>query len=132
MYKCTRCSAQLRFPRYNNFLTLLDSRTGRCGEWANCFTGLCRALGHDTRFVHDWTDHVWTECYIRDEKRWVHLDPCENTYDAPKLYEKGWGKKLTYVVAFSIDEVVDVTERYIMSKPVNRMRRDKVPENWLE
>jgi len=63
-YQCTRCMISIRFPRYNNPLKLIESRTGRCGEWANCFTAMCRALGHDSRFVMDWTDHVWTECFI--------------------------------------------------------------------
>ena len=51
--------------------------------------------------------------------------------DAPRMYEKGWGKKLNYVIAISNEEVVDVTERYILNKQTNRMRRDKVPEKWL-
>jgi len=124
LYRCKTCSTDIRFPRYNNVQTLIMERNGRCGEWANCFTGLCRALGHDTRFILDFTDHIWTEVYIKKEQRWVHMDPCENAYDSPKMYEQGWGKKLTYILAFSVDEVVDVTDRYILSKITNRMRRD--------
>ena len=112
-------------------MTLLETRTGRCGEWANCFTALCVALDHDARFVMDWTDHVWTEVFILQTQKWTHLDSCENAFDTPKLYEGGWGKKLNYVVAFSKDEVVDVTNRYVVNRMMNRMRRTLVPEQWL-
>ena len=43
---------------------------------------------------------VWSEA----EARWLHVDPGE-TVDQPLVYEAGWGKKLTYVIAFSKDEV---------------------------
>jgi peptide-N4-(N-acetyl-beta-glucosaminyl)asparagine amidase len=56
---------------------------------------------------------------------------CEAAFDISKVYEIGWGKKLTYILAFSNVEVVDVTPRYILSKVNNRMRRDLVPEQWL-
>jgi len=131
-YMCSGCNTEVRFPRYNQVIKLLDTRNGRCGEWANCFTGIVRALGHEVRIAHDWTDHVWTEAWIVTENRWVHMDPCENAYDAPKMYEKGWGKKLTYIVAISSKEVVDVTPRYVVSLQANRLRRDLVPEDWLK
>ena len=59
------------------------------------------------------------------------MDPCENAFDSPHLYEKGWGKKLNYVIGFSNEEVVDVSRRYAVNPKMNRMRKDKVPEQWL-
>jgi len=127
-----RCSVSMRFPRYNHPLKLLETRTGRCGEWANCFTAVCRAMGHEARFVVDWTDHVWTECYIEETGRWTHMDSCENAYDTPLIYEGGWGKKLSYVIGVSKDEILDVTPRYVVNKMMNRMRRTLYPEQWLQ
>lgn len=61
IYKCKLCSSIVRFPRYNDPKKLLETRSGRCGEWANCFTLMCKALNYETRYVLDFTDHVWTE-----------------------------------------------------------------------
>lgn len=127
-YRCTVHNHDIRFPRYNHPAKLFETRTGRCGEWANAFTAICIALNHDARLVLDWTDHVWTEVWVSDLGRWIHLDPSDGLFDTPLVYEKGWGKQLTYIMAFSSSEIVDVTRRYVLDKRLNRMRRTEVNE----
>ena len=108
LYACTTCGRETRFPRYNDPAILLETRRGRCGEWANCFAFICRALDYEVRHVLDWTDHVWVEVYSEAQQRWLHCDPCENKCNKPLMYEAGWGKKLSYIIAFSKDEVIVV------------------------
>jgi len=133
MYRCknTSCGAITRFPRYNHAGKLLQTRRGRCGEWAQCFTLCCRAMGFEARFVNDWTDHVWTEVFSEASNRWQHCDSCETSRDSPLLYESGWGKKLSYVVAVSGEEVVDVTQRYTHKWSEVLTRRTDCAEDWL-
>jgi tRNA U54 and U55 pseudouridine synthase Pus10 len=64
-------------------------------------------------------------------QRWLHLDPAETAFDTPLLYEAGWGKKLTYVIAANKDEVVDVTKRYTKKYDEVLTRRTTVNEEWL-
>ena len=132
VFQCLQCGAQIRFPRYNDPGKLMQTRRGRCGEWANAFTCLCRCLDIEARFVVDWTDHVWTEYYSRARGRWIHVDCCECVMDKPKLYEKGWGKKLSYVLAFERYGAVDVTRRYVIDWNATLRRRVEVDEGTLE
>ena len=128
-WRCEGCDTLLRFPRYDDPVRLLETRQGRCGEWANCFTLIAAALGYKARLVVDWTDHVWTEVWYQDS--WHHCDPCEACLDAPLTYEVGWGKKLTYILAFGQHEVVDVTARYTRSWDAVLSRRTLLSEEEL-
>jgi peptide-N4-(N-acetyl-beta-glucosaminyl)asparagine amidase len=131
LYRCKFCSRITRFPRYNDPLKLVETRRGRCGEWANCFTLYCRAFGYESRLILDFTDHLWTECFSELLGRWMHLDPCDGVYDKPLLYEKGWGKKLNYAIAIAKDGVYDVTKRYTRKWHEILSRRNIITEPAL-
>lgn len=131
VHRCNTCNAITEFPRYTDPEVLLTSRCGRCGEWANLFTLLCRSLNYDARLVYDVTDHLWTEVWSVTENRWIHVDPCENIIDQPLMYERGWHKKLSYILAYSRDEVQDVTWRYTQNQIDVMARRKKCSEENL-
>lgn len=112
VYNCTLCNTETTFPRYNSPRKLFQTRRGRCGEFANLFGTYCRALGFDTRYISDFTDHVWVEVFSVRQQRWIHADSCEGLIDRPQMYEQGWGKKLSYMVGATHDSVADVSKRY--------------------
>ena len=60
--------------------------------------------------------------------------PCEDQLDTPLLYTNGWGKKLSYVLGFSVPEgPVDVSRRYLGKKfDEASVRRTEVGEDWLQ
>lgn len=85
IYTCPTSSShpQKRFPRFNNPAKLLQTKEGRCGEWASCFCFILASLrkssgdgkkaGSDAdaakeapwfpgvRLVFDVSDHVFCE-----------------------------------------------------------------------
>ncbi|UJR10898.1 hypothetical protein I4U23_015086 [Adineta vaga] len=130
LYRCSTCSSNYRFPRFNAPWKLLETRCGRCGEAANLFSCICRALSFPTRYIYDPTDHVWTEVYSENEQRWLHCDACENLCDSPLVYEKGWKKELTFCIAFAKDHVIDVTWRYVTNFKQTVQKRNINEKNF--
>lgn len=135
------CGGSGRFPRYRDAgPVLLRTRRGRCGEWAKAFFLLCRASRTlDVRLVYDWTDHVWVEALLAPEEGnggpcWTHCDVCEGVVGDGKMYERDWGKKLTWIFALGVDgRVEDVTRAYSdhWEEALARRKENGVDEGWL-
>lgn len=131
LYRCQHCSQTTRFPRYNNPSYMMEcSRRGRCGEFANVFGLVCRALGFDVNYVMDWTDHVWIEVWIESYQSFVHMDCCERSFNGPLMYEVGWRKRLTHVVSFNRRFVHDCSSRYSrdLEQVIQRRNFEVLPE----
>lgn len=117
--------AWAEFPRYHGLGKLLEVQRGRCSELSRVAYGMFLTLGYDTRMVIDFTDHVWTEVRIPrgPEGKWYHGDPSEGVFDRPLMYEKGWGKKLTFVFGVTPHSVEDVSARYTADHAAMVQRR---------
>jgi len=76
------------------------------------------------------------EYYSPAQSRWIHLDSCECSRDEPHIYDRGWAKKMSYVIAFSVDGAVDVSRRYIYpggpGGPDAREKGGREGESWEE
>ncbi|KAJ3123361.1 peptide-N4-(N-acetyl-beta- glucosaminyl)asparagine amidase [Nowakowskiella sp. JEL0407] len=134
IYKCGSCSNHTRFPRYNDLIKLMQTRRGRCGEWANVFCLFTKAMGFESRYVHDYTDHVWVEIYSEAKDRWDRYQFIAIVAKAQKHlipHEAGWGKNLDYIFAYGTYEVVDVIMRYTNDISKIIPRRKRVSERWL-
>lgn len=136
------CGGSGRFPRYRDAApVLLQTRRGRCGEWAKAFSVLCRARDAlNVRLVYDWTDHVWVEVLLEPEgggsrePEWTHCDVCEGVVGDGMMYERDWGKQLTWVFALGSDgSVEDVTRAYTerWDEVLARRAAKGVDEAWL-
>jgi peptide-N4-(N-acetyl-beta-glucosaminyl)asparagine amidase len=90
--------------------------------WISLLTRCCRVLCLLLSL-----NRIWS----RKEQRWLHADSCENVLDEPLLYERGWGKKLNYVVAVGVGSVADVTRRYTEKYDEVLTRRTLADEGWL-
>jgi peptide-N4-(N-acetyl-beta-glucosaminyl)asparagine amidase len=131
-YRCKKCGGLTRFPRYNRVENLIETRFGRCGEFANVFAAFLAACDLDVRLVWDFADHIWVDYWSESKGYYVHVDPCENKIDQPLLYEQGWGKDYKLVVAVSGTQVEDVTKRYVKDyRAVLGKRAEALDEEWV-
>ena len=98
--------------RHNDPLQIINFGKGRCGEFSILFTALCLAHNYRARLILDMSDHVWTEIWDNNLKKWIHVDPSEKRIDDPMMYERDWKKNLTRVYALENGNSENVTRNY--------------------
>jgi peptide-N4-(N-acetyl-beta-glucosaminyl)asparagine amidase len=127
IHKCNKCGYEYTFPRYGDILKIAEIRTARCSEWSFLFGAIMNALKTESRIVHDFLDHCWNEAMIQGQ--WIHIDSTlayPISVNHPYYYERNWGKKYEYVLAFSSGgRVEDVTQRYTQDFDSVKQRRKK-------
>jgi hypothetical protein len=102
--------------RHNDPMEIIAYGKGRCGEFGILFTALCLAHNYRARLILDMTDHVWTEVWDDEQKKWIHVDPSEKRIDDPSMYERDWKKNLKEIYALENGDVENVTKRYKNTK----------------
>lgn len=132
-HKCYNCGLIQLFPRYLTIVNIAEARVGRCSEWSILFGAILNSLSIQTRMVHDFLDHCWNEA-LNDEGKWIHIDSTLEypiSFNNPYYYEQNWGKKYEYVLAFSADNIEDVTRNYTQnwqSVQKRRGKKDRLPK----
>lgn len=135
---CGNSSKFFEYARFHGPMALFDTSSdrhgvmGQCEEFSRAAHALFAALGYEVRYVLDFTDHVWVEVQLPKGKdgKWLHADPSEGVLDSPLMYEKGWGKQLTMIFAFTPSTVEHVTSTYTESYLATVARRG-IPEYQL-
>eukprot|EP00747_Dinoflagellata_sp_TGD_P077194 gnl/TRDRNA2_/TRDRNA2_159480_c0_seq3.p1 gnl/TRDRNA2_/TRDRNA2_159480_c0~~gnl/TRDRNA2_/TRDRNA2_159480_c0_seq3.p1 ORF type:complete len:532 (+),score=113.68 gnl/TRDRNA2_/TRDRNA2_159480_c0_seq3:85-1680(+) len=139
---CHDCGADgprfFDYARFHGPLALFETKQnrhavmGQCEEFSRAGHALLASLGYEARYVLDFTDHVWVEVRIPrgEHGEWLHADPSEGVFNNPLMYEKGWGKKLTMIFAFTPSKVEHVTAKYTDNYALTVMRRG-IAENDL-
>jgi hypothetical protein len=81
---------------------------GRCGEYQDMRNAIARAgLIPSTCTINSAEDHVWNEFW---DNRWIHWD---GGVDNPRMYENGWGKKISSVWNYRGDSSIwSVSDKY--------------------
>ena len=130
IYSCKKCGLERKFPGYGEIRNIAMTRVGRCSEWSMLFGAILNSMSIKSRLVYDFLDHCWNESLING--KWLHVDSTLEfpiSLKHPHYYEQNWGKKYRYVLAFSSDNLEDVTMRY--SEEWNNVLKRRDQKNVL-
>lgn len=86
-----------------------------------------------SHFLHNIIHYVHCERQVWSDaqNRWIHIDPSDNVIDAPLMYQHGWKRKVDYIMAYSHEDIQDVTWRYTNNHAETRRNRQQCTEPEL-